>query len=141
MYINLVYCCCQQIEGLKERMKVLDNMDERLKFLDDFNKKLKEFDQVLKDMEEWNAKGRQRMDDLLKPGTNMLPEERVMYTMELQSDIAVQIDKHKEHDELWKSLMPSQDNEKSEQAEVGLVDWILMASADTTLFCRSLSTD
>ncbi len=42
-------------------------------------------------MEKWNQEGRKRMDDLLKPGTNMLPEERVMYTMELQSDIEGQV--------------------------------------------------
>ena len=63
---ELVILPLLQVEGLKARMKVLDSMDERLKFLDDFNKKLKVFDTVLKEMEEWNVKGRQRMDDLLK---------------------------------------------------------------------------
>ena len=50
----------------------------------------------------------------------MLPEERVMYTMELQSDISVQIDKHAKHDEEWKTLAPAQDNEKSEMADVSI---------------------
>ncbi len=43
------------------------------------------------EMENWNADGRKRMDDLLKPAKEMLPEERVMYTMELQSDIEGQV--------------------------------------------------
>lgn len=99
-------------------MKVLDSMDENLKTLDEFNKRLKAFDTILKEMEEWNKQGRTRMDDLLKPGTNMLPEERVMYTMELQGDIEQQIEKHKKQDEEWGQIQPSKDGEKTEFAEV-----------------------
>ena len=69
-------------------------------------------------MEDWNVAGRKRMDDLLKPGTNMLPEERVMYTMELQSDIEAQIAKHEKQAEEWAQIQPTKDAEKTEDAEV-----------------------
>ncbi len=76
-------------------------------------------------MEQWNKDGRTRMDDLLKPGTSMLPEERVMYTMELQSDVEGQIEKHGNMMKQWEEeLKPTQEDEKSEEAEVGLFGFI-----------------
>ena len=76
-----------------------------------FNEDLKIFSTGLSAMEEWNSKGRARMDDLLKPGTNLLPEERVMYTMELQSDIEQQLVKREELGENWEVLKPQHDKE------------------------------
>ncbi len=72
----------------------------------------------LQELEQWNKDGRQRMDDLLKPGANLLPEERVMYTMELQSDIEAQIEKRTKHEELWSKVEPKEKAEESEPAQV-----------------------
>ena len=103
---------------LSARMKILDSMDEKLKGLDEFIKKLKDFDKVLKEMEAWNVAGRKRMDDLLNPPKPLLPEERVMYTMELQSDIEAEIAKHAKHAEEWKTIEPTEDAEKTDEAAV-----------------------
>ncbi len=74
-------------------------------------------------MEQWNQEGRKRMDDLLKPGATMLPEERVMYTMELQSDVEAQVEKHAKLQGEWDAgLKPTQEEEKSERMEVGARD-------------------
>ena len=89
-------------------------MDE----LKQFNEDLKKFSTALKDMEEWNLNGRTRMDDLLKPGTSLLPEERVMYTMELQSDIEQQLTKHEELGKDWQKLKPQKEAESSSFSEV-----------------------
>lgn len=106
-----------EVSKLSAKMKILDSMDEKLKNLDEFIKKLKDFDKVLKEMETWNVDGRKRMDDLLNPPKPLLPEERVMYTMELQSDIEAEIAKHAKHnDEVWKSIEPTEAAEKTDEA-------------------------
>jgi len=42
----------------------------------------------------------------LKPDKDLLPEERVMMTMELQSDIEQQIIKMRSCEEIWSSITP-----------------------------------
>lgn len=76
------------------------------------------FIQTVKELEEWLVTGRKRMDDLLKPEANMLPEERVMFTMELQSDIEEQIKKHGAVTEVWNSIQPTEPGEKSDESDV-----------------------
>ncbi len=56
-----------QVNGLKERLAVLNDMDEKLKRLNEFNGQLKEYDGKLKEAEQWLGGGRKRMDELIKP--------------------------------------------------------------------------
>ncbi len=86
--------------------------------MDDFNKSFKSYLTISKELEDWLQQGRQRMDSLLKPEKNLLPEERVMYTMELQSDIEEQVKKYEQHQEMWQSLKPTTDAENSEESQV-----------------------
>eukprot|EP00095_Tigriopus_kingsejongensis_P009110 maker-scaffold150_size309978-snap-gene-1.12 protein:Tk09110 transcript:maker-scaffold150_size309978-snap-gene-1.12-mRNA-1 annotation:"muscle-specific protein 300" len=106
-----------EVKAIKTRMSILDRMDERLTNLDDFIKRLKAFDVSLKELEKWNAEGRTRMNELLNPPKPLLPEERVMYTMELQSDVEVQLDKHRKHGEEWDQIKPTEGPEKTDEAE------------------------
>ncbi len=84
----------------------------------DFIDNLNNFLKALNDKEKWNMEGRTRMDDLLKPGSNLLPEERVMYTMELQGDIENQLKQTEQLCQDWKCLEPTCENEKSSNSEV-----------------------
>jgi len=108
----------EQVSGLKERLVVLNNMDEKLKSLDEFNKQLKEFDGQLKEFEQWLGVGRKRMDDLIKPEKPMEVQERVMATMELQSDVGIQVDNFKPKVEFWGGpLKPTEPGENTEEAQ------------------------
>ena len=94
-------------------------MDEKLKGLDEFNKQLKEFDGQLKEFEQWLGVGRKRMDDLIKPEKPMEVQERVMATMELQSDVGIQVDQFKPKVEFWNGpLKPTENGENTEDAQV-----------------------
>ncbi len=106
------------MESFRAKLKILDSMDEKLKVLDAFNKSLKELETAVKEMETWLVDGRKRMDDLLKPPQPILPEERVMYTMELQSDTENQIKKHTEVFAEWEKIKPTEKHEESAEAEV-----------------------
>lgn len=96
----------------------MTNIDEKLVTIDEFNKSFKTYVTMTKELQEWLLDGRKRMDSLLKPEKNLLPEERVMYTMELQSDIEDQIKKFGQQQEMWQSLKPTTDAESSDESQV-----------------------
>lgn len=107
-----------QVKALQTRMTILDRIDEKLQNINDFIKRLQAFNLQLGELEAWNKEGRQRMNDLLEPSKPLLPEERVMYTMELQSDVEVQLNKHQTHEDEWNQIKPTDSTEQSSEAEV-----------------------
>lgn len=107
-----------QVNGLKERLAVLNDMDEKLKRLNEFNGQLKVYDGQLKEAEQWLGEGRKRMDDLIKPEKPMEVQERVMATMELQSDVQLKCEEFKTRVENWEGqLKPTEPGENTEEAQ------------------------
>merc|ERR1712013_272858 len=110
----------EQVDDLKARAAVNDQIDEKLKLIDAFNGKLKKYLSVLSEMEAWNAGGRKRMDELLNPPaeSDASSEDRVLQIMELGEDIRTQIETHQEQQNLWDSEMaPSQPGEDSAESK------------------------
>ena len=68
-------------------------------------------------MDSWLQNGQKRLESLLKPDKDLLPEERVILTMELQSDIEQEILKTKKCKEIWISIEPDRD-EISDDSQV-----------------------
>ena len=94
-------------------------MDEKLKRLNEFNGQLKEYDGQLKEAEQWLGGGRKRMDELIKPEKPMEVQERVMATMELQTDVQLKSDEFTAKVDLWEgSLKPTEPGENTEEAQV-----------------------
>jgi len=108
----------EQVNDLKARASVNDQIDEKLKMIDAFNGKLKNYIVVLAELEAWNAGGRKRMDELLNPPAPIQAEDRVLQTMELGEDIRTQIEIHTGQQNLWDSeLAPSQAGEDSAESK------------------------
>ena len=104
---------------MKDRLVVLNDMDEKLKRLNEFNGQLKEYDGQLKEAEQWLGGGRKRMDDLIKPEKPMEVQERVMTTMDLQTDVQLKCEEFKARIEFWESsLKPTESGENTEEAQV-----------------------
>ena len=94
-------------------------MDEKLKRLEEFNGQLKTYDGQLKEAEEWLLGGRKRMDDLIKPAEPIEVQERVMRTMDLQTDVQMEQEKFQAHIEFWENtLKPTEPGENTEEAQV-----------------------
>jgi len=107
-----------QVNNLKDRLVVLSDMDAKLKRLDEFNGQLKEFDGQLKEADAWLLGGRTRMDQLIKPDKPMEVQERVMATMELQSDVQINLEQFKTRVEFWEGpLKPTESGENTEEAQ------------------------
>jgi len=108
----------EQVTGLKERLVVLSDMDEKLKRLEEFNGQLKTYDGQLKEAEEWLLGGRKRMDGLIKPEEPIEVQERVMRTMDLQTDVQMEQEKFQAHIEFWENtLKPTEPGENTEEAQ------------------------
>ena len=98
---------------------VLSDMDEKLKRLEEFNGQLKTYDGQLKEAEEWLLGGRKRMDGLIKPEEPIEVQERVMRTMDLQTDVQMEQEKFQAHIEFWENtLKPTEPGENTEEAQV-----------------------
>ena len=93
-------------------------MDAKLKRLDEFNGKLKEYDANLKTLEDWLSVGRKRMDDLIKPDGPIKAEDRVVQTMELQTDVKLETEKRDELANVWNDLQPTESGENTKDAQV-----------------------
>ena len=94
-------------------------MDEKLKRLEEFNGQLKTYDGQLKEAEEWLLGGRKRMDGLIKPEEPIEVQERVMRTMDLQTDVQMEQEKFQAHIEFWENtLKPTEPGENTEEAQV-----------------------
>ena len=101
---------------------VLSDMDEKLKRLEEFNGQLKTYDGQLKEAEEWLLGGRKRMDGLIKPEEPIEVQERVMRTMDLQTDVQMEQEKFQAHIEFWENtLKPTEPGENTEEAQVYVI--------------------
>jgi hypothetical protein len=94
-------------------------MDAKLIRLNEFNGQLKVYDGQLKESEQWLGGGRARMDELIKPEKPMEVQERVMATMELQTDVQLKGEEFTACIELWEDgLKPTENGENTDEAQV-----------------------
>ena len=121
---------------MSQELSLLKNIEDKLQNIKDFNTCFASYQEDIKYvffklyneskkfifklfriLESWLENGRERLNALLKPDKDLLPEERVMLTMELQSDIEQKISKMKSCEEIWKSIAPEAD-EVSDKSQV-----------------------
>merc|ERR1712038_1625622 len=109
----------EEVSDYKMRLQILEDMDEKLKKIDLFNGQIKEFNVFMKELEDWLPQGRKRMDDLLSPDNPIKAEDRVVQTMELQSDASLEVEKMEKANETWTNdLCPIESGENTDDAQV-----------------------
>lgn len=99
----------EEVSTMSQELQLLKNMEDKLKSIKDFNSCFASHQESIRSLESWLENGRTRLDSLLKPDKDLLPEERVMLTMELQSDIEQQILNMSSCEEIWNSITPEAD--------------------------------
>jgi hypothetical protein len=108
----------EQVDELKFKMNVNDNIDEKLKKIEEFNGNLKEFLVVLEELEKWVADGRARMTTLTNPEAKFEGEERVLATMQLGDDIREKMEVHNQQQTKWEDdLYPSEAGEDTSECQ------------------------
>jgi len=125
----------EEVENLKVRLVTLDTIDERIKQLDEFNGLFKDFDAVVKEFEAWLGVGRKRMDDLITPPKELDPQERVMQTMELQTDTQLQVENFGEKMTYWdQTLAPQEPAENTDDSQAFIGRLTTIRETQTKLY-------
>jgi len=106
----------EEVNMRVDQMKLLNDMDDKLKMIDEFNGHIVEFNNNVIELEQWLPTGRERMDELLNPDSPVTAEDRVVQTMELQSDVMIEVEKMEKLSETWSELSPNEAAENTSEA-------------------------
>merc|ERR1712192_105444 len=99
----------KEIKAVEAKLEVTKRFKDTVKVIEDFCGNLTNFDNVLKSIDEWMQKGTAELKDIKDQSGNMLPEDRVARTMDLQEDIASKLQIIKTNTEAEKKLLPQGD--------------------------------
>jgi len=107
----------QEVEELKEAIKVMGSLDEKLAWLDDFNKNIIDYDKVVKELEGIVTKDRADLDALIKPAAAIKSTDRLVSAMDLADDIRAQEEIAMAKQSLWGSGLAPEGKENTEEAK------------------------
>jgi len=82
----------KEIKAVEEKLEVVGRFEEKVKKVEDFCKALGDFDASLKTINDWMSTATNELEDIIGAAGNMLPEDRVARTMDLQEDIAAKVE-------------------------------------------------
>merc|ERR1719489_281451 len=135
----------KEIKAVEAKLEVTKRFKDTVKVIEDFCGNLTNFDNVLKSIDEWMLKGTAELKDIKDQSGNMLPEDRVARTMDLQEDIASKLQIIKTNTEAEKKLLPQEDVDaeaqkfKDELARITV--YVQNLSANTIVECDKYSND
>ena len=96
----------KEIKAVSEKLEVNSRFKDKVDKLGEFCTELKNFDSSLKAIDAWKDKATSELDDIRNSSGNMLPEDRVARTMDLQEDIAAKCEILVKNAETEKELLP-----------------------------------
>ena len=111
------------VNSIIERTVVNDHIDDILKEIEAFNDSLKKYLTYLGELEEFPAIGKKKLRELLHPPNPVTDQEKVMMTLELLDDVAMEFDKWNAHNKHWMDkLAPSKTSPESEMIVKRMTD-------------------
>ena len=135
----------KEIKAVDAKLEVTKRFKDTVKVIEDFCTNLTNFDNTLKSIDEWMLKATAELKDIKDQSGNMLPEDRVARTMDLQEDIASKLQIIKTNTEIEKTLLPQEDVDsdaqkfKDELARITV--FVKDLSANTIVECDKYSND
>jgi len=104
----------KEIKAVEEKLEVVGRFEEKVKKVEDFCKALGDFDASLKTINDWMTTATNELEDIIGAAGNMLPEDRVARTMDLQEDIAAKVEILKSNAATEQDLLPQGDKVPSD---------------------------
>jgi len=104
----------KEIKAVEEKLEVVGRFEEKVKKVEDFCKALGDFDASLKTINDWMSTATNELEDIIGAAGNMLPEDRVARTMDLQEDIAAKVEILKSNAATEQDLLPQGDKVPSD---------------------------
>merc|ERR1719300_2117040 len=99
----------KEIKAVEAKLEVVTRFKDTVKVIEDFCAALVNFDNSLKSIDEWKDAATAELTDIKEASGNMLPEDRVARTMDLQEDIAAKLEILKGCAAKEKELLPQGD--------------------------------
>merc|ERR1711962_245485 len=99
----------KEIKAVSEKLEVGGRFKEKVDKLSEFCTELNNFDGSLRAVDSWKDVATAELDDIKNQSGNMLPEDRVARTMDLQEDIAAKMEILAKNAATEKELLPQGD--------------------------------
>jgi len=107
----------QEVEDLREAIKVMGALDDKLVWLDEFNKNIIDYDKICTELEGIVKKDRADLDALIKPPTPLKSTDRLVQAMDLADDIRAQEEISTAKQDLWSQGLAPEGKENTDEAK------------------------
>merc|ERR1712112_783033 len=136
----------KEIKAVEEKLEVLGRFKSTVGKIEELVAALSAFDNSLKTLDGWKDAATAELTDIKEASGNMLPEDRVARTMDLQEDIAAKLEILKANAETELNLLPQGDKVpadaqvfKDELARI--TKYVEELQANTKIECDKYSND
>merc|ERR1711868_261630 len=136
----------KEIKAVEEKLEVVGRFKDTVKVIEDFCAALVNFDNSLKTLDGWKDAATAELKDIKEASGNMLPEDRVARTMDLQEDIAAKLEILKANAAREVELLPQGDKVPADAQAFKdelkrITDYVVKLQADTKIECDKYSND
>jgi len=136
----------KEVKSVEPKLEVIERFKEKVTKVEEFCAALSDFDRSLKSINSWMKGATEELKDIKEASGNMLPEDRVARTMDLQEDIAAKIEILKTSADTELDLLPQGDKVpndaqayKTELARI--TKYVTELAANTRIECDKYSND
>merc|ERR1712203_1171798 len=136
----------KEIKAVEEKLEVLKRFKGTVGKIEELVAALTDFDNSLKTLDSWKDSATAELKDIKEASGNMLPEDRVARTMDLQEDIAAKLEILKTNAQTELELLPQGDKVpadaqafKDELARI--TQFVIDLQAKTKVECDKFSND
>merc|ERR1712012_174821 len=136
----------KEIKAVEEKLEVVGRFKSTVKVIVDLVAALTAFDNSLKTLDGWKDAATAELKDIKEASGNMLPEDGVARTMDLQEDIAAKLEILKANAETELNLLPQGDKVPADAQAFKdelkrITDYVKKLQADTKVECDKYSND
>merc|ERR1712107_130811 len=136
----------KEIKAVEEKLEVVGRFKSTVQVIVDLVAALTAFDNSLKTLDGWKDAATAELTDIKEASGNMLPEDRVARTMDLQEDIAAKLEILKANAETEQGLLPQGDKVPADAQAFKdelkrITDYVVDLQAKTKVECDKFSND
>merc|ERR1712029_779623 len=136
----------KEIKAVEEKLEVVGRFKSTVGKIEELVAALTAFDNSLKTLDQWKDAATAELKDIKEASGNMLPEDRVARTMDLQEDIAAKLEILKANAETEQGLLPQGDKVPADAQAFKdelkrITDYVVDLQAKTKVECDKFSND
>merc|ERR1719232_2591335 len=136
----------KEIKAVEEKLEVVGRFKGTVGKIEELVAALTAFDNSLKTPDSWKDAATAELKDIKEASGNMLPEDRVARTMDLQEDIAAKLEILKANAQTEQDLLPQGDKVPADAQAFKdelkrITDYVVKLQADTKIECDKYSND